>query len=156
MTKTEKRLLGICTALTGSILFVNPQLALITLSVFTGPSSLIKFNPWYYPVPFIGLIIIIVAYGFYHRATPKFRIIIWLLSFLYWSAWVVYFFMDLTPFVESWIIWAPHLAMALASLSGLLNIRRTNTYKAPVCQAQKGPCSGKIHYFFGSLKVAYE
>jgi hypothetical protein len=131
MTKTEKRLLGFCVAFMGSILIVNPQLMLTSLSVFTRPSNLFHFNPWYYPAPFLGLVALIIIFGFYNRATPKYRIIIWLLSFIYWGAWVIHFIMDLSPFIEYWIIWGPHLAIALASLAGINVVKRPNKASQP-------------------------
>ena len=125
LTKTENILVNFHAIFFIAPVMVNPLLLITSMSLFVAPSSLLDANPWYLPVPLFGLFILVVLYIFYSRMPTKYRIVVWLLSFLYWVGWCIYFLTDLKPFLEHWIIWGPHLLMVLASAFGFYHVINT-------------------------------
>ena len=135
MTKFEKWALGISSAISGSIIFVNPTIMLTAMILFVNPTSLFEANPWYLSLPLLGLIALGVLYGYYHRFRSLGRIIVWSLSITYWGGWCVYWLIDLTPFAKYWIIWGPHAAVVLASFLGIYGINRSNKQLQPTAES---------------------
>ena len=126
MSKTEKRALLVTTAISSSIFFVNPTLMLTALAMLGAPTSLFDLNPWYLPLPLLGLITLVVLYAVYRRLARRGRLLVWIHSLAYWFGWCLHLVKELSPFAECWIIWGPHAAAMLISGIGIYGVIRPN------------------------------
>jgi hypothetical protein len=126
MANIDTKFIAFCASLTGAIILLNPMLMMDSLTLAVSPSILFNAEPWYRPLPLLGLILLAVSYGMYTRSNIIFRRIIWTLSFLYWAGWFIFFLNDYDPFAKYWIIWGPHLAAAVISIFGFCLTQKPN------------------------------
>lgn len=119
ITDGERWSITIICALSCAIIFVNPPLAIAAIQLMVTPDIFFTAGPWYMPFPLLALVALVFLYSTYHRFKRGVRIMVWALSGVYWVGWCVYFARELSPFIEHWIIWGPHVVSVALSGAGL-------------------------------------
>ena len=94
----------------------TPQLLYPLIAYLSRPALIFGSNPWYLPLPILGLFISVGLVFAAENRSGKFRLFAWGYSVAYWSAWTLYFLIDKTTGLDHWIIWCWHLLLMLFSL----------------------------------------
>jgi len=88
-TKIEKRASYVLSVLFGPFLFLTPELGMFILSAFVNPSSVLAWNPWYYPLGFLSTLVLLVLSALSYKYTYLAALKIWGFQSLYCFLWVL-------------------------------------------------------------------
>ena len=123
ISKTEKILAILAAGISSSFVFINPYVSLPFLTLFISPSTIFKFNPWYYPIYFLIWIFFIIFYlSTFFDIPIKLRKIGWLTSILFNFAWVLYCALGPDPFFNIWFIWFGNIIIFIISIFALREV----------------------------------
>ena len=113
---TEERLTLIYLVLLTPTIMVTPEIIFLLIGYIHSPGSIFSSNPWYLPLPVIGLFILMGLILSSTKKSRKIKQIIWILSAAYWAAWIIYYVIDKNTGLGHWIIWFWHILLALISI----------------------------------------